>query len=77
MLGQFFDRHGRIIETSLSNRTLAASLSGASTERTVAIAGGTGKLEAIRAVLKSHTLTGLITDERTARALIDLERSKS
>lgn len=76
MLGQFFDRHGRIIETSLSNRTLAASLSGASTERTVAIAGGTGKLEAIRAVLKSHTLTGLITDERTARALIDLERSK-
>jgi DNA-binding transcriptional regulator LsrR (DeoR family) len=76
MLGQFFDRHGRVIETTLSRRALAASLSGASNERTVAIAGGTDKLEAIRAVLKSHLLTGLITDERTARALIAIEGSK-
>ena len=76
MLGQFFDPHGRIVETSLSKRTLAASLSGKSTERTVAIAGGPGKLDAIRAVLKSHLLTGLITDERTARQLIAVDRTR-
>jgi DNA-binding transcriptional regulator LsrR (DeoR family) len=76
MLGQFFDVHGRIIETTLSNRTLAASLSGDTSERTVAIAGGAGKIAAIRAVLKSNLLTGLITDERTARQLIAADKQK-
>jgi DNA-binding transcriptional regulator LsrR (DeoR family) len=36
----------------------------------VAIAGGGGKVEAIRAVLRSGSLHGLITDERTAEALL-------
>jgi DNA-binding transcriptional regulator LsrR (DeoR family) len=38
--------------------------------RTVAIAGGPEKIDAIRAVLKSGRLWGLITDERTAKALL-------
>ena len=36
----------------------------------VAIAGGAEKIAAIGAVLRSRRLTGLITDERTAEALL-------
>lgn len=70
MLGHFFDRHGRVLDTGLSTRTLSADLDSARDSRIVAIAGGAGKVEAIRAVLHSGRLSGLITDEATARALI-------
>jgi DNA-binding transcriptional regulator LsrR (DeoR family) len=36
----------------------------------VAVAGGAEKVQAIRAVLNSRRLRGLITDERTAKALL-------
>jgi DNA-binding transcriptional regulator LsrR (DeoR family) len=51
-------------------RTLAASFSETGGDRIVAIAGGPAKTEAIRAVLHSNKLHGLITDERTARLLL-------
>ncbi len=70
LLGHFFDRKGRILQTAVTARTLAASFSDNGHDRVVAIAGGPIKTEAIRAVLHSHTLHGLITDERTARALL-------
>jgi DNA-binding transcriptional regulator LsrR (DeoR family) len=69
MLGHFFDAHGRVLETTLTARTLAVDLDGQPGSRIVAIAGGPSKVEAIRAVLLSARLKGLITDERTARAL--------
>ncbi|MDL2398035.1 sugar-binding transcriptional regulator [Rhizobium mayense] len=71
ILGHFFDADGRILETTLTARTLSASLPRSKTERLVALAGGVAKAEAIRAVLKSRCLYGLITDERTAQALLD------
>ena len=70
MLGHFFDRHGNILETTLSSRTLSVSSGGMTGNRLVAIAGGERKVEAIRAILNSGKLSGLITDERTAKALI-------
>lgn len=70
ILGHFFDGAGNIIETTLSARTLSASLPRSKKERLVALSGGLPKVEAIRAVLKSGCLYGLITDERTARALM-------
>ncbi|KQS83622.1 MULTISPECIES: sugar-binding transcriptional regulator [unclassified Rhizobium] len=70
LLGHFFDRKGRILQTSVTARTLAASFSDKGPDRIVAIAGGPMKTEAIRAVLHSHKLHGLITDERTARELL-------
>jgi len=70
MLGHFFDRKGRILETSVTARTLAASFLETRDDRIVAIAGGRVKTEAIRAVLHSNKLHGLITDERTAKALL-------
>ncbi len=39
--------------------------------RIVAVAGGKVKVRAIKAVLESRYLSGLITDECTARALVD------
>ncbi|MGG6894957.1 MULTISPECIES: sugar-binding transcriptional regulator [Rhizobium] len=71
ILGHFFDADGNILETTLSARTLSASLPRSKKERLVALAGGLPKVEAIRAVLKNRCLYGLITDERTARALLN------
>jgi DNA-binding transcriptional regulator LsrR (DeoR family) len=73
MIGHFFDENGRVLETTLTARTLAVHLDGPAESRIVAIAGGPGKVEAIRAVLKSGRLKGLITDEPTARALIRMD----
>ncbi|MFJ6327227.1 MULTISPECIES: sugar-binding transcriptional regulator [unclassified Rhizobium] len=70
ILGHFFDAEGNILETTLTARTLSASLPRSKEERLVALSGGLPKVEAIRAVLKSRCLYGLITDERTARALL-------
>jgi DNA-binding transcriptional regulator LsrR (DeoR family) len=72
MLGHFFDESGEIIDTPLTKRTIAASLGPERRheERIVALAGGPHKTAAIRAVLNSGRLHGLITDERTARMLL-------
>lgn len=70
MLGHFFDAEGRALETGLTARTIAASVENADMSRIIGLAGGLSKAEAIRAVLKSGRLYGLITDERTAKALV-------
>jgi DNA-binding transcriptional regulator LsrR (DeoR family) len=70
LLGHFFDAEGRIISTTLTGRTLAASFGDPGAHRIVAVAGGTEKIAAIAAVLRSRRLTGLITDESTAKALV-------
>ena len=70
MLGYFFDTHGRVLQTALTARTLSVSFGAPGVDRIVAIAGGIEKTKAIYAVLQSRRLNGLITDERTARALL-------
>ncbi|SNR58142.1 sugar-binding transcriptional regulator [Paracoccus sediminis] len=69
MMGHFFDATGRVLDTTLTARTLSASLDEPGDSRTVVIAGGADKVEAIRAALNSGRLRGLITDEVTAAAL--------
>ena len=71
LLGHFFDDKGQPIETSLSNRTFTLSREALKNRRTVAVAGGKVKARAIRAVLESRFLSGLITDERTAQTLME------
>ncbi|MBZ5759378.1 MULTISPECIES: sugar-binding transcriptional regulator [Rhizobium] len=70
VLGHFFDKTGKAVETSLSARTLSPGLDAMKGRRIVAIAGGKNKVGAIAAVMKSGLLSGLITDERTAQALL-------
>ncbi|KAB2674418.1 sugar-binding transcriptional regulator [Brucella tritici] len=76
MLGHFFDANGQRLETALTARTIAASVENADMSRIVGLAGGISKAEAIRAVLKSGRLYGLITDERTAKALVEQPNGK-
>ncbi|MCG6903551.1 MAG: sugar-binding transcriptional regulator [Rhodobacter sp.] len=70
LLGNFFDAGGASVETSLTERTLSVSLEDSRGTRIVAVAGGKEKIGAIRSVLMSGRLAGLITDERTASALV-------
>ena len=68
--GHFFDANGQRVTSRLTDRTLCVPLPKEPDSEVVAIAGGADKIEAIRAVLNSSTLTGLITDECTAAALL-------
>ncbi|MEQ9689554.1 sugar-binding transcriptional regulator [Bauldia litoralis] len=70
MLGHFFNAEGEDLKTPLTSRTLSVSLDHAHNDRIIALAGGEEKVAAIRAVLNSGRLSGLITDERTAKALL-------
>ena len=70
ILGHFFDARGRRVETELSGRIAALDHDDLRSGKLVAVAGGTAKPDAIRAVLASGLLHGLLTDERTASALL-------
>ncbi len=70
LLGHFFDVRGQRVETELSGRLASLSYEDLKSGKLVAVAGGTAKPEAIRAVLSSGLLHGLLTDERTATALL-------
>ncbi|MDX3925026.1 MAG: sugar-binding transcriptional regulator [Shinella sp.] len=71
ILGHFFDAKGTPVETTLSDRTFTLSRDQLRDRRIVAVAGGKIKVPAIRAVLASGLLAGLITDEATAQALME------
>ncbi len=70
VLGHFFTLDGRHITNDLSDRALAPDPDRLRGRRIVAIAGGTTKVAAIRAILASKLLHGLITDETTASQLL-------
>ena len=70
ILGHFFDLRGRRVETELSGRLASLSFEDLGSGKLVAVAGGDAKPDAIRAVLSSGLLHGLLTDERTAATLV-------
>ena len=76
ILGHFFAVDGRPIETDLTRRIVTLPIERIRGCRVVAIAGGAMKVDAVRAVLASGLLKGLITDERTARAIIELDEAQ-
>lgn len=73
-LGYFYSRDGKLVDTQLHDRVTGLSLEAFAQAggpcQIVAVAGGAGKENAIQAVLQSRLLTGLITDELTARRLV-------
>lgn len=70
ILGQFFSAEGEHLPNSVSDRALAPRLADLKSHRIVALAGGSPKTQAIRSILLSGLLHGLITDEATARRLV-------
>jgi DNA-binding transcriptional regulator LsrR (DeoR family) len=71
LLGHFFDEAGKAVATTVSNRAMALTREDIASRRIVAVAGGKIKVRAIKAVLEGRYLKGLITDERTARSLVE------
>ena len=71
LLGQFLDADGALVSTPWDNRMMAPALATLAGREVVAIAGGVHKRAAIAAALRSGHLTGLITDEASARFLVD------
>jgi DNA-binding transcriptional regulator LsrR (DeoR family) len=71
VLGRFLDRNGRMIATDLHDRVIALAPEAMEGREVVGVAGGPGKTEAILSVLRSGLLSTLITDELTARRLLD------
>jgi DNA-binding transcriptional regulator LsrR (DeoR family) len=69
ILGHIFSLDGKRIENDISARTLSMSAREIGEQKTVALAGGRSKVNAIKAVLASGLIHGIIIDERTARAL--------
>ena len=69
LLGHFFSADGTVLDTDLSARATSMSVVDLRKHRIVAIAGGPAKVTALRGVLRSGILHGLIIDEATAQAL--------
>jgi|SRR5579872_1749598 len=71
LAGWAFDEDGRIIAGGTNERLTSIPHLLPTGALTVAAALGKAKLPAIRAALKGRLINGLITDEVTARALLD------
>jgi DNA-binding transcriptional regulator LsrR (DeoR family) len=69
LLGHIFSLTGKLIENDISARSLSMAAADIGRQKTVAIAGGRSKINAIKAVLASGLIHGIIVDERTARVL--------
>jgi len=69
--GRAFDAQGRLLESPLVRRVLSAPLPGADERLTLAVAAGPEKRDAIHGALAGRLISGLITDEATAAALLD------
>jgi DNA-binding transcriptional regulator LsrR (DeoR family) len=71
ILGHFFLADGTHMPHPLSDRAMAPRMSDLRSHKIVALVGGTSKIQAARAILASGLLHGLITDEATARRLVN------
>lgn len=71
VLGRYLDAEGKPVETPVHDRVIALPPDAMRGRDVVAVAGGLFKAASIDAVLRSGLLTGLITDEPTARRLLD------
>ncbi|MBP6999999.1 sugar-binding domain-containing protein [Amaricoccus sp.] len=77
ILGHFFDERGRTVENEITERIVTLPIDALRRRRMVALAGGARKVRGLRAALLGGLLAGLITDERTARGLVDAARAEA
>ena len=74
ILCRFFDQDGRVLNLPFHDRVIGVQLEAlARSQKVVAAAGGHGKVRAIRAALLGRIASILITDEDTARSLLETE----
>lgn len=68
-LGRLFDATGTVVEHELARRTLALQFEELRGRPVVLLAGGLGKVEATRALLRSGVVQGLVIDGDASRLL--------
>lgn len=69
---RFFDRDGRPMEHQVGQRTIGLTLDQIRRiPRRIGVAGGEGKFEVIRGALRGGLINVLVTDDRTAGALLE------
>jgi DNA-binding transcriptional regulator LsrR (DeoR family) len=77
LLGQFLDRDGRIVDCDMAQRSISLRLEELRGRTVIGVAGGADKVVAIRATLRSGLLSGLVTDEATARTIVDRKKPRA
>ena len=71
IVGWAYDAEGRLIEGSTNERVAGLPLEQPPRRLTIAVAGGRAKAGAIRAALRGRLVSGLITDESAAQAILE------
>ena len=70
---RFIDANGQICDENINNRTVSIDLEElCKKDRSILVAGGTKKTTAIHAVLSSGYANALITDQHTAKKLLNM-----
>ena len=72
IVGWAFDAEGRLIEGITNERVASAQIPSREKSLVIALAMGERKLPGIFAAVTRRLVNGLITDERTAQALLAL-----
>ncbi len=70
LLGRFFDASGKVVDCEFNDRVLGLDLDVLQDRQVTVIAGGNGKLPAIKGALHMNVINTLITDETTAKELL-------
>ena len=73
LLGHFLDIDGTVVDHELNRRSLGVRLDQMRGRQVLAIAGGTQKVPAIQAALRSGFLTGLVINESAAQQLLEAD----
>jgi DNA-binding transcriptional regulator LsrR (DeoR family) len=71
VLAWAYDRDGRLVPCSVNDRVAGMALDLLPPRRTMGVANGATKVEATLAALRGRVVSGLITDEATARLLME------
>ena len=74
VLGQFLDSEGRVVDCAMAQRSISLRLDELRGRPVIGVAGGADKAAAILATLRSGVLSGLVTDETTARTLLQTRK---
>jgi DNA-binding transcriptional regulator LsrR (DeoR family) len=70
IVGWAFDAEGRLIEGSVNERVVSMPLEQPVQRLVIGVAHGPDKIASIRAALRGRLISGLITDEATARSIL-------
>jgi DNA-binding transcriptional regulator LsrR (DeoR family) len=73
---RFFDRHGHEVPSPFTKRVVGIQLDDLrNSSLTIGVAGGSDKVVPLLGALRGGLLKVIITDEHTARSLLDLDQS--